>query len=379
MYMKEGEPVLGGPQVSPGNTQPTNPGVQPVGFETLQNTQTAQATPLVSTPSPTFAPSTPPVGTQLNNPAPLQPAPTSPQIPPQPLRQFSPQSTTSPAAPNMGDIILSDTPPQKSKKGLIIGLIVFVIILITVGTIFVVSYIQSQSGANIHKDSVAIQNKFNKYANYVLYGEDSVEQIQDFKAENVYAIDENINNNSFLKNADNLYSAFLEDFIGSDYDGKVSTSLLSTNEYYNFLIWKNDFSEIDKTELLQIYMDKGLGVAKDYIKNYYNDVDHSNSLVELFAKYDSEYAIYMVEEWAIYDEKGCRQDKSYDTTCIMNITNDEKIQNFAKHLYELEASINYLIPQTIETIKEQLQIYKKVIYGEGDIEEAINKESDFNE
>lgn len=377
--MKEGEPVLGGPQVSPGNTQPTNPGVQPVGFETLQNTQTAQATPLVSTPSPTFAPSTPPVGTQLNNPAPLQPAPTSPQIPPQPLRQFSPQSTTSPAAPNMGDIILSDTPPQKSKKGLIIGLIVFVIILITVGTIFVVSYIQSQSGANIHKDSVAIQNKFNKYANYVLYGEDSVEQIQDFKAENVYAIDENINNNSFLKNADNLYSAFLEDFIGSDYDGKVSTSLLSTNEYYNFLIWKNDFSEIDKTELLQIYMDKGLGVAKDYIKNYYNDVDHSNSLVELFAKYDSEYAIYMVEEWAIYDEKGCRQDKSYDTTCIMNITNDEKIQNFAKHLYELEASINYLIPQTIETIKEQLQIYKKVIYGEGDIEEAINKESDFNE
>jgi hypothetical protein len=171
----------------------------------------------------------------------------------------------------------------------------------------------------------------------------------------------------------------LEDFIGSDYDGKVSTSLLSTNEYYNFLIWKNDFSEIDKTELLQIYMDKGLGVAKDYIKNYYNDVDHSNSLVELFAKYDSEYAIYMVEEWAIYDEKGCRQDKSYDTTCIMNITNDEKIQNFAKQLYELEASINYLIPQTIETIKEQLQIYKKVIYGEGDIEEAINKESDFNE
>ncbi len=288
-----------------------------------------------------------------------------------PSVQYAPDDT--------GDIKLTSTHPKKSKKGLIIGLIVFVIILITVGTIFVVSYIQSQSGANIHKDSVAIQNKFNKYANYVLYGEDSVEQIQDFKAENVYAIDENINNNSFLKNANNLYSAFLEDFIGSDYDGKVSTSLLSTNEYYNFLIWKNDFSEIDKTELLQIYMDKGLGVAKDYIKNYYNDVDHSNSLVELFAKYDSEYAIYMVEEWAIYDEKGCRQDKSYDTTCIMNITNDEKIQNFAKHLYELEASINYLIPQTIETIKEQLQIYKKVIYGEGDIEEAINKESDFNE
>ena len=336
MYMKEGEPVLGGPQVSPGNVQPTNPGVQPVGFETLQNTQTAQATPLVSTPSPTFAPSTPPVGTQLNNPAPLQPAPTSPQIPPQPLRQFSPQSTTSPAAPNMGDIILSDTPPQKSKKGLIIWLIVLAITLITIGVIFVIFYIQPQSDTNIHKDPATIQNKFNKYANYVLYGEDSAEQIQDFKTENVYAIDENTDNNTFLKNADNLYSAFLEDFIGSDYDGKASTSLLSTNEYYNFLIWKNDFSEIDKTELLQIYMDGGLGVAKDYIKNYYNDVDQSNSLIELLAKYDSEYAIYMVEEWAIYDEKGCRQDNSYDTTCIMNITNDEKIQNFAKHLYELE-------------------------------------------
>ena len=120
--MKEGEPVLGGPQVTPGNVQPANPGVQPAGFETLQNSQNAQAAPLTPPPSSTFTPNVSLSGAQLNNPTP-QPAPVSPPTSTQ--SQFFAQ----PTAPNVGDVVLSDTPPQKPKKGLVIAIVLVVLVL----------------------------------------------------------------------------------------------------------------------------------------------------------------------------------------------------------------------------------------------------------
>ena len=318
--MKEGEPVLGGPQVSPGNVQPTNPGVQPVGFETLQNTQTAQATPLVSTPSPTFAPSTPPVGTQLNNPAPLQPAPTSPQIPPQPLRQFSPQSTTSPAAPNMGDIILSDTPPQKSKKGLVIALVLFVIILASgLGVYFFISQ-NAKNTANTTTQTLAsnYREAFNEYANYILYGKDSTDNIIVPSDNDIYyaiwlAADEK--NVGFFDKAKNLLDNFL------NWQEKSSNELLEAliirySDIFDFYYLYNIKPRIPISYIAESYINEGKDTTAKYIEENYEAFKNSSELAQTYGSKQKEIDLSILEQTEIAHKNGCVENNVPNQECL---------------------------------------------------------------
>lgn len=101
--MKEGEPILGGPQANPGATDVPNPGMQPVSPIVSQNNIPASRPVIPSlTRRPQFAP--------------------QPQIQPQPI------------SPVGGDIVLSNPNPKpKSKKTLIITLaLVFIAIVVSV-------------------------------------------------------------------------------------------------------------------------------------------------------------------------------------------------------------------------------------------------------
>ncbi|MBQ1387309.1 hypothetical protein IIY68_00745 [Candidatus Saccharibacteria bacterium] len=317
--MKEGEPVLGGPQVSPGNVQPTNPGVQPVGFETLQNTQTAQATPLVSTPSPTFAPSTPPVGTQLNNPAPLQPAPTSPQIPPQPLRQFSPQSTTSPAAPNMGDIILSDTPPQKSKKGLVIALVLFVIILASgLGVYFFISQ-NAKNTANTTTQTLAsnYREAFNEYANYILYGQDSLEDIvSTYEPGTFYSIwqaaDEK--NKAFFDKSKILFDSIIVQLQKQEND----IDFVVFNNYsdiFNFYYLYNTVPRVSSMNILEKYLQDGKESTLEYINNSYKVFDESSGLAQIYGRNQKEVDLLTLDQIDTAYSNGCIEGNTINEGC----------------------------------------------------------------
>lgn len=352
--MKEGEPVLGGPQVSPGNVQPTNPGVQPAGFETLQNTQNTQPTPLTPPPSPTFTPNALLSGAQLNNPTP-QPAPVSPPAPAQ--SQFF----TQPTAPNMGDVVLSDTPPQKPKKGLTIGIVLVVLILIIGGSALL--FINTQNNGTKVIDNNLIKDSFNQYANYVLWEKDSTEQVEDFTIDDEFAIDEKNTDSIFLETCRSLFAIFAKDFVKSDFIRKTNAPLYVTDEYYDFLIQKNNLTPLSKEELFKFYATEGVDAAIIYLEDYYANVDQSNYLMKTLVSYYKEYAKYLIEEWVIYDNAGCRENDIYNILCMENVSS-ETIDNASNILGNIEVSMNNLTTQSLENIKEQIWQYRMAIYEE---------------
>lgn len=368
--MKEGEPVLGGPQVSPGNVQPTNPGVQPVGFETLQNTQTAQATPLVSTPSPTFAPSTPPVGTQLNNPAPLQPAPTSPQIPPQPLRQFSPQSTTSPAAPNMGDIILSDTPPQKSKKGLVIALVLATLVLVGVGV-----GVMLLSKKNTANEIAKSKDTFNVYANYLLFG-DSVDNAIDVGLNDtegaIYALDcknkTQIECKEFFEEAKKL----LDNFGNSNYkEGLSEEDTLEVenyfsifDEYYNYIV----FGEMNDDAILALYVENGYDGSIKYVEKYYSDlVNSDDTFLVNYGNYGIAKTKILIDNIRELDQAGCIVDGQNDQECMEDFRySEDTIERIMNFEYGISNNMHISINDARNNLVYETISIANLLSGNGD-------------
>lgn len=79
-----------------------------------------------------------------------------------------------PISSGTGDIMLTSTPERKSKKGLVIGVIVVVVlILAVVGA--VIAFSGSGNKANVTNQLSDLQESYNSYVNYVIFGRDSNE------------------------------------------------------------------------------------------------------------------------------------------------------------------------------------------------------------
>ena len=195
--MQEGESELGGLKIPHGNTTPPTPtpGPQPVGFETLQNTQntpstapTISATPVTQsspqsfipnntteketnstdlasqTPTPQSTQPVQPLQPSARSPQPTSQAPFSPQpFPTQPSQPFIDQPT--PAAAS--DILLSPTPTKKFKKWPTIAAVSTVTFLIIgLGVWLFINF--SSNSQNTQARYI-----YNQYANYVINGTES--------------------------------------------------------------------------------------------------------------------------------------------------------------------------------------------------------------
>lgn len=173
--MKEGEPVLGGPQANPGSTAPSNTfGPQPAGlgsglpqmpidnlasqppapiygtsqFSAFSNNSMATSQPNAPTMQPNITTSQPNIPVSQPNTATPFPFSQSQQPSMQPLAQPSAQSISQPMEPqpisntvasDTGDIMLGSSKPSNSRKKLIIG-IVLVILMLTIAVAFIVFF-----------------------------------------------------------------------------------------------------------------------------------------------------------------------------------------------------------------------------------------------
>lgn len=314
--MKEGEPVLGGPQVSPGNVQPTNPGVQPAGFETLQNTQNTQAAPLTPPPSPTFTPNVLLGEARLNNPNP-QPAPVSPPTSTQ--SQFFAQ----PTAPNMGDVVLSDTPPQKPKKGLITAIIICLILLITAG---ITAYFITRSNNNaIIGDNADTAILLNRYSNYLLYGENSDSVINDASAWSKDEIEKN------LASDENTKAAYFNNLI--DLHNKFSSQIYEVTNLAELE------SESDETELLIGLLNNGSS-ALEALKLYAitPNLTMEEMVSSYFARGGSGMVTYIEETYADFINSDNQKIYSYGASKI-------GLANAVSNLYNEYANLGCISDQ----------------------------------
>lgn len=286
------------------------------------------------------------------------PQPQSPiQAPQFPQTQLPAQS----ASPSAGDIILNAATPKKSKTSLAI-LIIALFICVGVGVVFLIQNIKNNNNPSI-VNPISVQNTFNQYANYVLLGKESTEEIKDFDINDKFAIDERSEDEEFLEKCKELYNLFSENFVNSDKAKETILSLQSTDEYYDFLIEKEKLSKINEDELFQIYVNDGKEASDEYVRKYYTEEKYLNYLTRSLIRYNQEYMETIVQEWQIYDNAGCRQGDSYDQLCISNMPFSD-IKQISIKLGDIESSINLLISQPINGIKEQIQEYRYIIYEE---------------
>ena len=166
------------------------------------------------------------------------------------------------------DIILSGAAQKRSNKKLIIGIVVGVVLLIGA----VVGFLMMQNG--MHNASNTTKEKFYKYANYVLYNQDSNTKLDGAYDENsLYAITE------IKKGVNDLSLITTDDSDNTDADLVSATVFFDNAE----VLWNNFYESLDKK-------DSDLMSMVDEYKNTY----------ELFK------SIVMIEDSIIYGDAARR-------------------------------------------------------------------------
>ena len=204
---------------------------------------------------------TPPIG-PAPAPAPIQ----SPTPPP----QFSSDS---------GDIIINSAPKSTKKIAPgIIALIVIVIILLFAGIAFLI--INRNNGGSGSAAPSAIKEAFNSYANYVLYGKDSTEDIEDITNSDVVITPyfESLNDDEkaqYITTATEKYNNFINLYYAED---RNLDDLVDTNPLDDYFQSFPRIKILSEQDVLDLYNQYGKSEATQKIKDNYNIANVSNNI-----------------------------------------------------------------------------------------------------
>ena len=222
---------------------------------------------------------------------------------------LNPNSTT-PTAP-VGDIILGGEKPKKNKKPLIFALVGVAIVAV----IGVVAALLLKNGNIIKSPEMVLREKFNLYANYMLYGEDSTTDIKDkeYSPGNTYQLgkiqsslsDKESTNKAldeYFTKAEEKFSNFYDEYkktgktdlkkILEEYDNrldlfhheKLVRPILIRNimSIHTHADAKANYEEYFNSQYKKYYSSKKQ-YTKDFINNYKTNF---LGIIELLKKYD---------------------------------------------------------------------------------------------
>lgn len=213
---------------------------------------------------------------------------------------------------NGGDIILQpesssygSTP--RSKKPLIIGAVVVALVLILLVTLLLLGNDRSAVSAK------NLREKFHRYTNLMLYGENSVEDKitnTEYDATRVYKIEEKMqedtHDSTYFQDLEDASKQLLEEFQNNE---NLENDLpLIDYQYVKFLRIYQRKGYLDGNGLAKAAIDSGkdLSQTKNYIDNFYNeytqiDSDIIKNQIALLVDAQKERADYIIQ----LDSYGC--------------------------------------------------------------------------
>ena len=291
--MKEGEPVLGGPQANPGVAGMSNSGTQPIvsGAQAAASRQNRYIT--------------------------------------QPPSHFTPRQ---PISPDGDDIIISNHDVKKPKKGLII-ILAILFTLIIVGAVAGLVFSQQNSAQGQLNDTLI--NDFYIYANNLLFGEENSNPITDFEAEDFFYIDENYSDAEYLKSLLADYDKFFTQAKSNNKNGLEESSLLESKVELEFLIQNNEIGFIEDSEVINKYYLEGEEAARLLVEEYYatNDTDTEN--IKTIKNYKKQVALDKID---ILDAEGSPDEYKDIMDEIYNKVN-ESVYNLKKSCKSINSII----------------------------------------
>lgn len=260
--------------------------------------------------------------------------------PTQPMQPIVPQQ---PVASGTGDIVLQPETPQKSKKPLIL---VILIILLLIGAF--VAYFVATSNNNNSQISVSTDTKtsFNRYANYLLYGEDSDNALEgEYDGENSYTLYDKINSNDeqgFFEKTQSLLEEFGDGFHKTNSINEELQSLVD-NYIGNFEIFKHHElnGDIDFNTLGKQYVDNGFESTKSWITSYYSDLVNSEyNNAKQYGENQTNYWKLTADLLQKADNNGCLQNGAFEADCLNNSVSEEANTELSKYKENILNSLN---------------------------------------
>lgn len=286
--------------------------------------------------------------------------------PAQPAQPVQPIQPAQPVSSGTGDIVLA--PEKKSKKGVIIAIIVA---LVLAGALLAVAFATLGGGGNSGVSGDA-KTAFNRYANYLLYGEDSDKELEgEYDVDEIYYLDDIMtedidyteevretlevadesNNNfdggddsdikadDFFLRAENLWNSFYNTLErGGSYLIDAANEYREELELYKMIVLSGDSigsnwiqNRLDEMEAEQ---------AKEWIKLRYSDFLTSEySIVKNYGKKAIEYYTLYIDNGAALNGAGCKSDDNGNIVCEED-TYTEIANMLVKTLSELVSEKN---------------------------------------
>lgn len=221
-------------------------------------------------------------------------------------QSFAPQPMApvqTPISSGTGDIVLA--PEKKSHKGVIIALVLAALII---GGLFAAVFLMRGGNSGTNGDA---KTAFNKYANYLLYGEDSDKALEgEYDESNIYKLDEIRSEDAkavtnYFKTANELLINF-ESLMGGNTNNDLATVI--NNYRADFELVRLTFTKeyISEDELINEVVDNELGAVKDWIANKYNNLTNSNyDSVKQYAEAEINYYQLYAEYLENLKTRGC--------------------------------------------------------------------------
>ncbi len=234
--------------------------------------------------------------------------------------------------PQGGDIILSAPDSGKSRKGLVIVLVVLVVLAALVGGGVVLWRSGVLGGENAgSSNSIDLTQEFNKYANYLLYGQSTSDAINGkFEKYSVYSIEEAFDNNDldYANNLEEYWKVFYS--LWSEKELYDSGIINNQNDLMNFWIYYVRMGNFSDEELLNLFLSDGKDETYEKIEQRYNGVDeikYEPGVAYINAeKRRAKAATDLYEQYWI---AGCITDSSLSAACVESVNIPvETLQNY---------------------------------------------------
>lgn len=203
-----------------------------------------------------------------------------------------------------GDIIL--TPEKKSHKGIII----IALAVLIIGGFFAVMFLTRNGDGNVNISNNA-KLAFNKYANYLLYGEDSDKPLEgEYDEDSIYKLDEMWGEDAqavtnYFKIANELLANF-ESFTNANTNGDFITTV--DNYRADFELVRLTFNKeyITEEELVNEVLSNNLEDTKTWIADKYNSLAKSSyESVKKYAEAEINYYQLYAEYLENLKARGC--------------------------------------------------------------------------
>ncbi|MBR6505959.1 hypothetical protein IKT18_03980 [Candidatus Saccharibacteria bacterium] len=232
-----------------------------------------------------------------------------------------------PATPgnSRSDIILSSSNSGGGNGGkrrpLIIAMVILFVMLVAVG---VLAWISSSSSFGGDYGGGLVES-FDKYADYVLYGESREEPVGKYDGRYDYFF------KKIVKDMDNekleLVAKYQNTFganVKSEEEGDLNVLLKEQKDYLGYIRQVMLKGDVELDDLVPVYVGEGRAKTKEKFESYYGDINSDNAYLQEFIDDYKTWLGLELDYLDFYDSKGCIIDDLLNERCLFEAETDDE-------------------------------------------------------